>query len=935
MAIDTTVRNFVIESLKGFYERFPKDILSETQFSDLSSMISEGTLVPGVYYRITDYVTTTVQTNTQSANHPFDLVVKATSETELDCMAFALPHEGDTYFSTSDLSKWQVWYDINNDTEKYAWADTTNGKGVIYRLIDEWGNDCPYDFKNIQFKRKLTDGALDTASGTDTWVYTFNAWNEDDSVIEDASLITNSVAIGDSSNSCYNNVIGVYRLLYSEIVPPVVLNDIVFLNTYSIENDSYFECYYNTFGDDCYNNAFGNICYSNTFGTGCNSNTFGNNCDFNTFGDGCSSNTFGNNCNTNTFGDGCNFNTFGDGCRYNTFGENCNHIIFGNSYNQGGTYCRYNVIENGNQYIRLYQTAGTAGVNNQLQNVYIAQGVNNTYTYVDISTIARNLSYRTTVARLSDGTIRIYKEDEDDMLPSITGNAGKVLTVNSGATGVEWTTPDTGDELYVEKTYAQLSSMVSGGTLVKGQKYRVTDYVTTTVQTNTTSANHAFDLVVTATDTNKLDCMAQALPHSGDTYFSTAGADLTKWQVWYNINNDTTKYAWADTTNGKGVIYRLIDEYGNDCPYDFKNILFTVTGQTANAYTFNIYSNSTCSDHSLNGRYCYGNVIKPYYASGVQTLNFNVFYNTSNTAQCYHNTFWDGCHSNTFGNGCNYNTFGNGCYSNTFGDDCSENTFRDECYSNTFGNNCYGNTFGDNCSSNTFGDECNYNVFRNECYSNTFGDYCYSNTFVDNCDSNTFGNGCNYNTFGNGCYSNTFGDECYSNTFGERCNHIVFGNSSNQGGTYCQYNIVENGNQYIRMYQTTGTAGENNQLQNVYIAQGVNATTTYVDISTIARNLSYRTTVAKLSDGTIRIYREDEDEMLPSITGNAGKVLTVNSGATGTEWTTPTSSLAGLSDTTITTPTDGQALIYDNTTSKWVNGAAGASITKRVWTTTA
>ena len=28
------------------------------------------------------------------------------------------------------------------------------GKGVIYRMIDEFGNDCPYDFKNIQFYRE-------------------------------------------------------------------------------------------------------------------------------------------------------------------------------------------------------------------------------------------------------------------------------------------------------------------------------------------------------------------------------------------------------------------------------------------------------------------------------------------------------------------------------------------------------------------------------------------------------------------------------------------------------------------------------------------------------------------------------------------------------------------------------------------------------------
>ena len=28
-------------------------------------------------------------------------------------------------------------------------------------MKDEWNNECPYDFKNIQFIRKLTDGYLD------------------------------------------------------------------------------------------------------------------------------------------------------------------------------------------------------------------------------------------------------------------------------------------------------------------------------------------------------------------------------------------------------------------------------------------------------------------------------------------------------------------------------------------------------------------------------------------------------------------------------------------------------------------------------------------------------------------------------------------------------------------------------------------------------
>ena len=139
------------------------------------------------------------------------------------------------YFQNSNLSAWKVWYCLDNDKSRFAWADDSmdegtpasinngigdfvrylegdkggkyawynrkespstiytdseeptiggdtyiwvpmvndfsrsvdrnvtfytpahegtglpNGRGVIYRLIDEWNNDVPYDFKNIQF----------------------------------------------------------------------------------------------------------------------------------------------------------------------------------------------------------------------------------------------------------------------------------------------------------------------------------------------------------------------------------------------------------------------------------------------------------------------------------------------------------------------------------------------------------------------------------------------------------------------------------------------------------------------------------------------------------------------------------------------------------------------------------------------------------------
>ena len=36
-------------------------------------------------------------------------------------------------------------YDINNNSNKYDWAEPTKGKGVIYYLRDEFGNEAPYD----------------------------------------------------------------------------------------------------------------------------------------------------------------------------------------------------------------------------------------------------------------------------------------------------------------------------------------------------------------------------------------------------------------------------------------------------------------------------------------------------------------------------------------------------------------------------------------------------------------------------------------------------------------------------------------------------------------------------------------------------------------------------------------------------------------------
>jgi hypothetical protein len=775
-------------------------------------------------------------------------------------------------------------------------------------------------------------------------------------------------------DECYNNTFGNY--CYSNTFGYDCYN-----NTFGDDCDSNtFKdyCGYNTFGNYCDSNTFGNYCGYNTFGNGCISNTFGNYCDSNTFGNYCGYNTFGNGCISNTFGDNCTYNTFGDYCINNTFGDHCFSNTFGNycSSNTFGNYCdhntfgasktspnsyyRYIIFDEGNKYINLNCTA-TLSTSKPFQNVKIELGTNNTDTYTTINVDGEN-----------SNEINVY-------------NFNGYIYV------------DYKDIFNV--TYDELKSLRDNSQLISGRQYRITDYVTTTVQVNTRSAGHQFDIIVTADDVNVLNENARAIQHKGDTYFNSS--KLEAWELKYCLVN-TNNFAWADnrepdsndyskctikydlydgnsdggvfitpfkfsgfmygdpingenynetldsdliyewsytqepngnysitlyksepgyydyegvadyydcfyyrgvvnvdgkeydcwqkcdkaliggtiddqynipidgpdgnkttlyglteritegvyTSGGKGVIYYMKDEFGNECPYDFKNIQFArwelsnptcidanggnvspdfimthsssklgLYGVSKNDNTFRVkhtqtefqiiynittlptyvYTFGVYQDYTINSR-CNikNNIIKNYKYVGstssvqpkpiqIQQLNNIVFLNNSPLTNVY-------CISNTFGNECYSNTFGNSCNFNTFGNDCNSNTFGNSCNSNTFGYNCFSNTFGYDCCCNTFEKSINTNTFGYNCNSNTFGDSCIFNTFGNDCDHNTFGKSCNSNTFGNGSNSNTFGNYCYSNTFVYYCYSNTFGNYcySNTFGNSCYSNTFGN-----------------------------------------------------------------------------------------------------------------------------------------------
>ena len=574
-------------------------------YTELKTLRDGGQLVPGQQYRITDYTCTTTTAGTRSAGHQFDVIVTADSESTLNEEARAIKHEGDSYFGGCDLNAWKIWYCLDNDTTRFDWADGTNGKGVIYRMIDEFGNDVPYDFKNIQFYRQWdSDKSLwSTISSDNTGVPCYNFSSEGNSSTTSFTDMSLSV-----SNKVYSNVIKGYAKNNKQILN----NNCFFGNQcYSnyLGNNCYNNsfgrsCYYNTIGNNCYSNYFGNSCFStsfgnkcynnylgggcygnsfgntcysnrldnscqyNTFGTSCDGNILNGNCSENSFGNNCYNNTFGNNCSSNSFGNNCAYNSFGRyGCSYNSFGNYCYHNIFGEScssnsfrnscwYNCFGNYCygnsfgndcdensfrvsahktaalkdyvQYNHFDDGCSYNVIWNS-GTTSSSVLLKNINVNRGVvgtSSSYNMININVLN------------SEQEINVNQVDGIVLIDNISDKLDKIIEIS----------------------HADLVTLRDNSKLIPGQQYRIIDYITTTSQENTRSIGHQFDIIVTALNESTLSEEAQAIKNSNDGYFD--GSNLSAWKIWYCLDNDTTRFAWAGDVKVDEITYTSYNSSG-------------------------------------------------------------------------------------------------------------------------------------------------------------------------------------------------------------------------------------------------------------------------------------------------------------------------------------------------------------------------------------
>lgn len=214
----------------------PQTNLIEIEYKDLISLRNSESLVPGAWYRLTNYTCTTTQEETRAQNHRFDILILATTKNSLSEECRAIQHEGESYFANCNLNAWKIWYCVDNDTTRFDWVDEESGTGVIYRMIDEWSNDIPYDFKNIQFQRWYEDEEIEGyckihgSSGDYIWAYTFSCRHDKETT---DSYTTASFNSGSQIDILGYNVIKPYNIRVinddDNCYQPQVLNNIVFI----------------------------------------------------------------------------------------------------------------------------------------------------------------------------------------------------------------------------------------------------------------------------------------------------------------------------------------------------------------------------------------------------------------------------------------------------------------------------------------------------------------------------------------------------------------------------------------------------------------------------------------------------------------------------------------------------------------------------------
>ena len=385
-----------LSDVESQVEELSANVNAESKtYAQLKALKTAGKLVAGTRYRITDFVTMTNPslTDVSGAGHPFDLIVTAISGSEFSENAEACLHDGDTYFLKSDLGAWKIKYCFDNDNERYEWANASSGRGVIFYMKDEWGNECSYDFKNVLFARYKR--AQYTASDAGLTPYGITSGSVPWRVLSEQvasgfmpSFVTNTALTGDffdtlGTSEIFPNsltdsasVFDYHMTTVGQTTDYVILN-LIYVNTsnsvrrYTVKlegNATSTKKWFYTFsslngvsltdGATVYDAsvlgsapeeatvAYGNVIKPYFEENGLPFMLNGvvliddvpDNCFGNFFDRNCRNVTAGNDFSLNKIGAGCRDLIFGNSCRSNVIGNDCYNVYVGRA-------CENNVIE--------------------------------------------------------------------------------------------------------------------------------------------------------------------------------------------------------------------------------------------------------------------------------------------------------------------------------------------------------------------------------------------------------------------------------------------------------------------------------------------------------------------------------------------------------------------------------------------------------------
>ena len=336
--------------------------ISNFTYEELKNLRDSNSLTPGQKYRLTDYQATV-------GRDPITIKLcdaqPAPKQLEFDLILTALSNKSfsenvsvdakSNYRGKTNFNAWTVKYNFDNNKDIYTWADEENGKGVIYYMKDEFNNECPYDFKNIQ----LLAGEVFKGETYDDWFpddiyrYTFSSQSGNQEDEYDLSI--------DPENNVHDNVIKPWW--DASEAHGYVLNKIVFGGVDTVKPPMFDHpgIFGNDFDTDAHNIITGVNCVHNTIGSSSQIIRFADAVSYLTIGKYCGELRIGNLTHNTRFGDfdigiyaegGFSYNTIGNwcydwevdgGCSGNTFDDYVWSLILEDecAFNYLGTACGF------------------------------------------------------------------------------------------------------------------------------------------------------------------------------------------------------------------------------------------------------------------------------------------------------------------------------------------------------------------------------------------------------------------------------------------------------------------------------------------------------------------------------------------------------------------------------------------------------------------